>query len=125
MPTWQALKTLVSTGKTHAVGVANFSIDDLEELLPYTYDVPISCNQVEANPWFQNSDLIAFMREHGILPMCYSPFSGMKLDERYLVIDPKVVELARGIGMDAGQMLLSWAVQRGALPVVRSHAKCE
>lgn len=65
------------------------------------------------------------MREHDILPMCYSPFSGMKLDERYLVRDPKIVALAQEIGMVPGAMLLSWAVQRGTVPVVRSQVECE
>lgn len=49
----------------------------------------------------------------------------MKLDERYLVRDPKIVALAQEIGMDPGAMLLSWAVQRRTVPVVRSQVECK
>jgi diketogulonate reductase-like aldo/keto reductase len=125
VPTWNALKRLVSTGKTRAVGVSNFSIGDLKEILPYADDVPISCNQVEVHPWLPNNELISFMREHDILATCYSPFAGQKSDGKTLINDPAVVKLAEENAVDVGQLLQSWAVQRGTIPLGKSQTECE
>lgn len=125
IPTWKALKGLVSTGKTRAVGVSNFSISDLKEILPYAEDVPISCNQVEAHPWLPNNELISFMREHDILASAWSPFAGQKADGKTLLTDPSVKQLAEKTGLDVGQLLQSWAVQRGTVPLGKSQTECE
>ncbi|OQU97572.1 hypothetical protein CLAIMM_03485 isoform 2 [Cladophialophora immunda] len=123
VPTWQAMQRLVSTGKTRAVGVSNFSISEVKEILPYAQDVPISCNQVEVHPWLPNNELIAFMKEHGILVTCYSPFAGQKADGETLLKDPTVKKLAEKNGMDVGQLLQSWAVQRGTVPLGKSQTE--
>ncbi|RVX74130.1 hypothetical protein B0A52_01962 [Exophiala mesophila] len=123
VPTWLALKALVGTGKTRAVGVSNFSITDLKDILPYATDVPISCNQVEVHPWLPNNELIDFMKEHDILAACYSPFAGQKEDGATLLKDPVVKQLAEKNGMDVGQLLQSWAVQRGTVPLGKSQTE--
>ncbi|KEF53402.1 uncharacterized protein A1O9_10377 [Exophiala aquamarina CBS 119918] len=123
IPTWNALKKLVVTGKTRAVGVSNFSIGDLKEIIPHADDVPVSCNQVEAHPWLPNNELISFMREHGILATCYSPFAGQQADGKTLLKDPTVVKLAEENSVDIGQLLQSWAVQRGTVPLGKSQTE--
>ncbi|KAL3462049.1 NADP-dependent oxidoreductase domain-containing protein [Aspergillus heterothallicus] len=123
VPTWQAMQKLVLTGKARAIGVSNFSIADLKGILPYTNTVPISCNQLEIHPWLPNNELIAFMGEHDILATCYCPFAGQKADGKTLVTDPTVVEIARKAGMDVGQCLQSWAVQRGTVPLGKSQTE--
>jgi glycerol 2-dehydrogenase (NADP+) len=120
VPTWQAMQALVKTGKCRAVGVSNFSIADIEELLPYSKDVPISCNQVEVHPWLPQTELIDFCKKHDILVTCYSPFAGQKKDGKTLLKDEKVLKLAEKNGMDVGQILQSWAVQRGTSPLGKS-----
>lgn len=126
LPTWRALQELVRKGKARAVGVSNFSVDDLTALLEATghpendEDVPISCNQIEVHPWLPQTELIAFAREKGILTTCYSPFAGQKSDGETLLQDPTVKRLAEKNGMDVGQLLQSWAVQRGTVPLGKS-----
>jgi glycerol 2-dehydrogenase (NADP+) len=120
VPTWQAMQALVKTGKCRAVGVSNFSIADIEELLPYSKEIPISCNQVEVHPWLPQTELIEFCRKHDILVTCYSPFAGQKKDGKTLLKDEKVLKLAEKNSMDVGQILQSWAVQRGTSPLGKS-----
>jgi len=120
VPTWQAMQALVKTGKVRAVGVSNFSIAGLEELLPHSAEVPISCNQVEVHPWLPQTELIEFSRKHGILTSCYSPFAGQKGDGEKLLDDPTVIKVAEKNGLDVGQLLGSWAVQRGTIPLGKS-----
>ena len=117
VPTWQAMQRLVGTGKTRAVGGSNFSITQLREVLGAGGDVPVSCNQVEAHPWFPQTELFAFMAEQGILPTAYSPFA----KGRDLLEDPAVVRVAEKNGLGVGQLLQSWAVQRGTIPLGKSQ----
>lgn len=65
------------------------------------------------------------MREHGILTTCYSPFAGQQADGKTLLKDPTVVKLAEENGVDIGQLLQSWAVQRGTVPLGKSQTECE
>lgn len=120
VPTWNALKELFKKGKTRSIGVSNFDIADLKALLPHAQDVPISVNQVEAHPWFPNQKLKNFCDEHGILMTCFSPFAGQKADGKTLIHDPTVKKLAAKNEMGVGQLLQSWAVQRGTIPLGKS-----
>ena len=124
--TWRELQRLVSTGKVRAVGVSNFNIEQLQEVLAVGGDVPVSCNQVEAHPWFPNTELITFMKENGILPTVYCPFARPKTSEvtgnpLALLNDPEVKRLAEKNAMGAGQLLQSWAVQRETVPLGKSQ----
>ena len=118
--TWNALKEVVKKGKVRAIGVSNFGIADLKALLPHAQDIPISLNQVEVHPWFPNTELIEFHNKHGIITTCFSPFAGQKADGATLIKDPTVIKLAEKNDMGVGQLLQSWAVQRGTVPLGKS-----
>ncbi|MCJ1261045.1 hypothetical protein MMC22_000909 [Lobaria immixta] len=120
-PTWQVLQKLVETRKVRAVGVSNFSIEQLKEVISVGGDVPVSCNQVEAHPWFPNTELLQFMRKQGILETVYCPLGGQGKNGTLLVEEPLVKELATKNEMGVGQLLQSWAVQRGTIPLGKSQ----
>jgi len=120
VPTWKAMQGTVKKGKARAVGVSNFSITQLEELLPHQEDVPVSCNQIEVHPWLPQTELVEFGRSNGIVITCYSPFAGQNPNGATLRDDATVKELAKKTGMDVGQLLQSWAVQRGTVPLGKS-----
>lgn len=117
------MKTLVTKGKTRAIGLSNFSISDLEAIIPYAKDIPISCNQIEVHPWLPQRPLIEFGKKHDILITCYSPFAGQKADGATLLKDESVLNLAKRNSMDVGQLLQSWAVQRGTVPLGKSSTE--
>lgn len=139
VPTWEAMKSLVRAGKCRAIGVSNFERVHLEEILPYASheDIPISCNQIEAHPWYPNVELIEFLHKEGILPTIYSPFAPKTFMVKSGVVEgcefapngvtllqePVVKEIASSNGMDVGQVLQSWAVQRGTVPLAKSRSK--
>lgn len=120
IPTWNAMKALVKKGKTRTIGLSNFSIAEIKDVLPEAKDIPISCNQIEVHPWLPQNELIAFGNEHGILTTCYSPFAGQKEDGATLLKDETIIKLAEKNGMDVGQLLQSWAVGRGTVPLGKS-----
>jgi diketogulonate reductase-like aldo/keto reductase len=120
IPTWKAMQALVKKGKARAIGLSNFSISELKDVIPYEEGIPISCNQIEVHPWLPNNELIAFAKENGILTVCFSPFAGQKRDGATLLKDESVLKLAEKNGLDVGQLLQSWAVQRGTVPLGKS-----
>lgn len=117
------MKALVRNGKTRAIGLSNFSIAGISDVLPHAKDIPISCLQIEAHPWLPQNELLAFCKEHGILVTCFSPFAGQKKDGKTLILDDTIKALAEKNGMDVGQLLQSWAVQRGTAPLGKSSKK--
>ena len=125
IPTWQTMQGLVATGKVRAVGVSNFNIVQLQEILSVGGKVPVSCNQVEAHPWFPNTELLEYMQKEGILKTVFCPFAGQKRGSSLLVEDSLVLRLAKKNGMGVGQLLQSWAVQRGTIPLGKSQTPGE
>lgn len=121
IPTWQTMQRLIATGKVRAVGVSNFNIAQLQEIISAGGAVPVSCNQVEAHPWFPNTKLLQFMQEAEIMPTVYCPFARSTRGGISLVEDPLVVRLAKKNEMGVGQLLQSWAVQRGTIPLGKSQ----
>ena len=118
-PTWQAMQNLVHAGKARAVGVSNFNVDQLHEVMSTDGKIPVSCNQIEAHPWFPNTELIDFMAKHDILATVYCPLGGTKSATFHQ--DSRVQELASKNQMGVGQLLQSWAVQRGTIPLGKSQ----
>ncbi|KAH8177284.1 aldo/keto reductase family protein [Sarocladium implicatum] len=119
--TWEAMQKLVDTGKVRAVGVSNFTVQRLESLLaaPTTKITPAT-NQIEAHPYLQQPALLDFCRSKGILVQAYSPLGNNQTGEPRTVDDPLVKELADKIGLDIGQLLYSWGVQRGTVVLPKS-----
>ncbi|EON69065.1 hypothetical protein W97_08378 [Coniosporium apollinis CBS 100218] len=117
--TWEAMVKLLETGKVKSVGVSNFNIRRLTQLLEKTQTVPV-VNQIEAHPYLQQPDLFKFCKEHDILIEAYSPLGNNQTGEPRTVDDAKVKELATKLGVDAGQLLASWGVQRGTVVLPKS-----
>ncbi|RMJ27568.1 aldehyde reductase [Aspergillus sp. HF37] len=98
--TWAALEKLVEKGKIRSIGVSNFSLGHMRELLQ-TAEIPPACNQIEAHPYLQQPELFKFLKENR-------------------VDDPTVIEVARKLGKDPAALLISWGVQRGASVLSKS-----
>ncbi|KAL2432258.1 Aldehyde reductase 1 [Exophiala dermatitidis] len=120
--TWKAMEALLKTGKTRAIGVSNFNIRRLKELLAQSSVVP-AVNQIEAHPYLQQPDLLEFCKQHGILIEAYSPLGNNITGEPKVIDDPEVQEIAKSVGLDPGQLLISWAVQRGTVALPKSVTK--
>ena len=113
------MESLLSTGKVRAIGVSNFTINRLIDLLSKTTVVP-AVNQVEAHPYLQQPALFNFCKEKGILIEAYSPLGNNQTGEPRTVDDPLVPVLGKKLGMDGGQLLASWGIQRGTVVLPKS-----
>lgn len=70
--TWQAMECLVEKGLVNAIGVSNFSIQQIEELLTFAKIVP-AVNQVELHPFWRQDDLVKFCQAKGIHVSAHTP----------------------------------------------------
>ncbi len=113
-------------GLCRNIGVANFSITKLENLIEDTSIVP-TVNQVELHPLLQQNQLLEFCRERRIILTAYSPLGSpdrpdamKRADEPSLLDIEPIVAIAREHSATPGQILLAWAIQRGTIPIPKS-----
>ncbi len=113
---WRALEALLAEGKTRAIGVSNYMLHHLEELLRLEAMLP-AVNQIELSPYNLQSrqQVVSFCREHDIVLEAYSPLTkGQKLK------DPELVKLATKYGRSPAQILIRWSLQRGFVVLPKS-----
>ncbi|KZT55833.1 Aldo/keto reductase [Calocera cornea HHB12733] len=105
--TWADMEKLVGTGKVRAIGISNFSIQNLEILLKDAKIVP-AMNQVELHPLLRQEDLVQYCKGKGIMLTAYSPTGYAQVREH-----PVVVKIAEKHKASPAQIALAWHVQRG------------
>ncbi len=112
--TWRAMERILADGKARAIGVSNYTIRHLEELLGRS-KVPPSVNQVEFNPFLYQRALLDFCRRHAIQLEAYAPLvQGRKMDH------PVVVRVARKHGRTPAQVLLRWGIEHDVVVIPKS-----
>jgi diketogulonate reductase-like aldo/keto reductase len=115
--TWRALERLVADGKCRAVGVSNYTVAHLEDILAQSSVVP-AANQVEFHPFLFQRDLLAFCRERKIQLEAYSPLThGLRLKH------PAVIEVARRLGRTPAQVLIRWALEHDLVVIPKSSRR--
>jgi diketogulonate reductase-like aldo/keto reductase len=111
---WRALERAFGDGRARAIGVSNYLVPHLRELLGEAKVIP-HVNQIELSPFLQRRDTCALCREHGIVVEAYCPLTqGQRLD------DATLAEVARGVGRTPAQVLLRWSLQHGNVVLTRS-----
>lgn len=108
---WRALESLYKEGKIRAIGVSNYTIDHLKQLLKHCEVVP-AVNQVECHPQLQQRELIEFCKVHGITLQAYA-----SLGQGRLLDNDEVIRIARQQNRAPAQVLLRWALQKH-LPII-------
>lgn len=119
---YKALEKLYSEGKVRAIGVSNFMVEDLRELLAQTEVAP-AVNQIEIHPYFQQRDVVAFGREHGIRPQAWSPIGGVvNYDggDGSPLRDHTIADIATAQDKTPAQVMLRWHVQNGVQVIPKS-----
>jgi len=111
---WRALERVLADGRCRAIGVSNYMVRHLQELLGHAKVAP-AVNQIELHPWCQQRDVTAFCQQHDIAVEAYSPLTkGMRLK------DPLLAGLARATGRSPAQLLLRWSLQKGFVTIPKS-----
>lgn len=111
---WQVLEEIYTEGLSRAIGVSNFMTDHLETLLAAGGTVP-AVNQIEIHPTFQQRDVAALSRRHGIAVEAYSPLGqGADLESR------TVTAIAAKYLAAPAQVVLAWHLANGNIVIPKS-----
>jgi diketogulonate reductase-like aldo/keto reductase len=114
LQSWRALERIQAEGRCRAIGVSNFVVRHLEELLANA-QVPPAVNQIELHPWCQQREVVAFCEARCIAVVAYSPLTkGLKLK------DPRLAAVAQEAGRTPAQVLLRWSLQKGFVTIPKS-----
>ncbi|WP_342539763.1 aldo/keto reductase [Sporosarcina sp. FSL K6-1540] len=111
---WRALETLYKEGRVKAIGVSNFQIHHLEDLMKDAEIKPM-VNQVEYHPRLTQKELSGFCRKQDIQLEAWSPLmAGQLLDNTDLQ------EIADKYGKSIAQVILRWDLQNGVITIPKS-----
>ena len=111
---WKALEHLYDQGACRAIGVSNYMIWHLEELLGSCEVVP-AVNQVEFSPFLYQRDLLDFCNQKDIQLEAYSPLTkGERLNDNALKA------IASEYERSAAQILIRWALQHNLVVIPKS-----
>ncbi len=114
---WKALETLYHDKKVRAIGVSNFHIPHLQELMEQTDIVP-ALNQLECHPYMNQKELRTFCRENGIVFQSWSPLAQGQVFE-----DAQLKDIAERNGKTIAQVVIRWHLQQGRAVIPKSiHA---
>ena len=114
--TWKEMENLVHAGLVRDIGISNFSIPRIERLLKSATIKP-AVNQVELHPINAQPELLKFCTEKGIHLTAYSPLGA---EGSTLLTNTKITDLAEKKGVDAGRVLIAWALGRGTSVIPKS-----
>lgn len=112
--TWKALIKLLNNGKVKAIGVSNYSVDELKETIQNSDIVP-AINQVEFHPFLYQKDLLQFCKNNAIQLEAYSPLTrGKRLNHS------GVINIAERYNKSPAQILIRWSLQHDLVVIPKS-----
>lgn len=112
--TWRALEHVYNEGKVKAIGVSNFHIHHIEDLLDGAKVVP-AVNQVELHPELSQTELLEYCRNKGIQLEAWAPLGRGKFSE-----DVILKEIGGKYGKTVAQVILRWDLQLGVVTIPKS-----
>ena len=113
---WKGLEKLQQEGKALSLGVCDFSIAHLTDLLK-NCQIPPCVLMAEITPLNTNTELIAFCKGRHVVPQAYSPLANGHSE---LLLHPKVQEIAREVGKSPCQVVLKWTLQQEVCIIPKS-----
>lgn len=117
--TWKAMEELYESGKIKAIGVSNFSPEQLADLLKYAKIKPV-VNQIEVSPFFQQYKDQEAIEKLGIQVEAWSPFGQGR---NGLFTNPVLTVIAKKHNKTVAQVVLRWIIQRGIVAIPRTDDK--
>jgi diketogulonate reductase-like aldo/keto reductase len=115
--TWQVMEEIYQSGCAKAIGVSNFQIRHLEDILNNSQIIP-AVNQIEFHPLLVQPKLLNFCQENEIQVEAWAP-----LMEGHIVNEPSVQKIAKKYDKTPAQIALRWDLQHGVVTIPKSvHA---
>jgi 2,5-diketo-D-gluconate reductase A len=113
VPTWRQLLTLRDEGLARAVGVSNYSLAQVDELISATGEAP-AVNQIPWSPRDHDPRVLSGLRERSVVLEGYSPLKGSNLRDRVLA------GIAAAHGVTPAQVVLRWHLEHEIVVIPKS-----
>jgi D-xylose reductase len=120
------MEDLVEAGLTRNIGVCNFGVSLLRDLLSQA-KIPPAVLQVEMHPYLAQEKLVRFCNEEGIAVTAFSPLGalsyfqiGMATEDESVLNQPVVRAAAERHKKSPAQIVLRWGVQRGTAVIPKT-----
>jgi D-xylose reductase len=124
--TWGAMEELQRAGLCKHIGISNFCISLIRDLLSYA-DIRPSVLQVESHPYLVQEKLMRYCRQEALAVTAFSPLGagsyvplGMATERDSVLEEPLIQDLASQHGKTAAQIVLRWGVQRGTAVIPKT-----
>ena len=112
---YKAIEDAVAAGKVRAAGLSNWYIDELKDFLPQVCLMP-ALVQNEIHPYYQDTDVVEFIANLGIIVQAWYPLGGRGYN-RELLSDPVLADIALAHGKSLVQVILRWNLERGVVAI--------
>ena len=114
---WKAMEDLYKQGKIKAIGVSNFKVHHMEEIMENCEIKPM-VNQIEFHPSCLEKEIRDFCKKENIVVTGYSPLANGKVFEC-----KELVEFSEKYGVSIAQLCIRYALQHNVIPLVKSVTK--
>lgn len=104
---WKALEDYKKDGKIKSIGVSNFRIEELTNLLNNTDTIPV-VNQIECHPYYQRKELKEYMNKYDIKTQAWFPLGH---GDKKLLNEKIFIELGNKYNKTPAQIILRWHIQ--------------
>eukprot|EP01112_Ceratiomyxa_fruticulosa_P009312 TRINITY_DN2427_c0_g1_i1.p1 TRINITY_DN2427_c0_g1~~TRINITY_DN2427_c0_g1_i1.p1 ORF type:complete len:271 (-),score=61.03 TRINITY_DN2427_c0_g1_i1:116-928(-) len=111
---WKAFEQAVDSGKVRSIGVSNYGVKHLKEVLSIARIKPV-VNQIELHPWCQQKDIVKFCQSENIVVQAYTPLTRGKNFG-----DPVLQKVSHKHNKTPAQILVKWCLQKGYVPLPKS-----
>jgi len=112
---WRGLRRAKREGLARDIGVSNYSIEQIEELVYRTGELPV-VNQIEWTPFGHSPRMLDFCHDNQIVIQAWSPLTrGARLN------DDKLAAMAARYGRTPAQLLIRWNLQLGVVPLPKAN----
>lgn len=114
---WKDFESIYAEGRVRAIGVSNYSVEQLEALASIA-EIPPAVNQVRFHPFSYKRKLLDYCKTKNIVLEAYSPLArGRKFG------NPVIAETARKYAKTPAQIMIRWSLQHGLIPIPKSSRK--
>ncbi|MBC1547812.1 aldo/keto reductase [Listeria sp. FSL L7-1435] len=113
---WMAMEELQAEGKIKAIGVSNFSVDRVVDLAAFN-DITPQVNQIEVNPFQQQTENLELLRKEGVVVEAWAPFAEGKKD---IFNNPVLTKIGAKYDKSAAQVILRWLVEQDIIVLAKS-----
>ncbi len=114
LETWQAMIELYQKGKVRSIGVSNFLVSHLQDLIKH-FDILPAVNQIELHPYMMDNQLIKFCYQNQIAVEAWSPIA-----KGQVASDPVLTKIGEKYNKTPVQITLRWHIQHGFIAIPKS-----